>query len=145
LSFRGRLTVFFVLIVVLPMIALAALVVQIAGDSASGKADARLSAELETAIAIYEEAVGEAQTAARRIADDAQLATALQGGDPAAVEARAGELAQELDARSLALVGGDGDRLATIGNRRAIADASVEVAQSGGGTLATVTVSTTSV
>src|ERR671919_607771 len=89
------------LIVVLPMIALAALVVQIAGDSASGKADARLAAELETAIAIYEEAVGEADAAARRIADDAQLAAALRSGDGAAVEARAQELAREHDARSL--------------------------------------------
>ena len=127
------------------MIALAALVVQIAGDSASGKADARLAAELETAIAIYEEAVGEADAAARRIADDAQLAAALRSGDGAAVEARAQELAREHDARSLELVDAGGDRLAGIRSRRAIAEAAVEVAESEDETLATLTVSTTSI
>ncbi len=41
MSFRLRLTLFFVIIVVLPMVALAVLVSQIASDSESGKADAR--------------------------------------------------------------------------------------------------------
>ena len=44
MSFRLRLTLFFVLIVVLPMVALAVLVSQIASDSANGKTDARLDA-----------------------------------------------------------------------------------------------------
>ena len=39
-SFRRRLTLFFVLIVVLPMVALAAIVVELAGSSQTGKADA---------------------------------------------------------------------------------------------------------
>src|SRR5215208_2705847 len=42
-SFRGRLTLFFLLIVVLPMIAVAVLVTQIVTDSTNGKVDARLA------------------------------------------------------------------------------------------------------
>ena len=49
MSFRGRLTLFFVAIVVVPMIAVAVLVIQVTEDSANGKADARLSTGLETA------------------------------------------------------------------------------------------------
>ena len=46
MSFRGRLTLFFLLIVVLPMIAVAVLVVQVTGSSRSGKADARVRQNL---------------------------------------------------------------------------------------------------
>jgi diguanylate cyclase (GGDEF)-like protein len=70
MSFRLRLTLFFVIIVVLPMIALAVLVSQIAADSESGKADARLSAGLRTATTVYEEAQEDSAAAARRIAGD---------------------------------------------------------------------------
>jgi hypothetical protein len=42
-SFRSRLTTFFVLIVVLPMIAVAVLVADVTDESESGKADARLA------------------------------------------------------------------------------------------------------
>ena len=52
MSFRVRLTLFFVLIVVLPIVALAVLVSQVASDSESGKVDARLSAGLRTATTV---------------------------------------------------------------------------------------------
>ena len=56
MSFRVRLIVFFVLIVALPMVALAVLVTQIASDSANGKTDARLDAGLRTATNLYDQA-----------------------------------------------------------------------------------------
>ena len=46
MSFRGRLTLFFVAIVVVPMIAVGVLVVQVTNDSRNGKADARLAGGL---------------------------------------------------------------------------------------------------
>ena len=52
MSFRGRLTLFFLLIVVMPMIAVAVLVTQVTAQSRNGKADARLAAGLETALSI---------------------------------------------------------------------------------------------
>src|SRR4051812_29732801 len=79
MSFRLRLTLFFVIIVVLPMIALAVLVSQIASDSESGKADARLSSGLHTATTVYENAQADSARDARRIAS-------AIAGDPQAVE-----------------------------------------------------------
>ena len=55
LSFRGRLILFFVLIVALPMIAVAVLVSEVTGDSATGKADAALDADLDVALGLYGE------------------------------------------------------------------------------------------
>jgi diguanylate cyclase (GGDEF)-like protein len=79
MSFRLRLTLFFVIIVVLPMIALAVLVSQIASDSESGKADARLSSGLHTATTVYETAQADSTRDARRIAS-------AIAADPQAVE-----------------------------------------------------------
>src|SRR5690349_12633270 len=84
MSFRLRLTLFFVIIVVLPMVALAVLVSQIASDSESGKADARLSAELHTATLVYEEAQRDSTSAARdiagRIAADPNAVAVMRSG-----------------------------------------------------------------
>ena len=57
MSFRGRLTLFFVAIVVVPMVAVAVLVVQVTDDSRNGKADARLASALGTAQELYDRAL----------------------------------------------------------------------------------------
>ena len=67
MSFRTRLTLFFFLIVVLPMIAVAVLVLQLSGESRTGKADARLTAGLETALSIYGEELDRSRRAARSV------------------------------------------------------------------------------
>ena len=82
MSFRGRLTVFFVAIVVVPMIAVAVLVVQITEDSRDGKADARLAAGLETASVTYDRALLRASEEVERIARSPEVAAALQSGRP---------------------------------------------------------------
>src|SRR4051812_50018151 len=98
MSFRLRLTLFLVIIVVLPMIALAVLVSQIASDSESGKADARLSSGLHTATTVYENAQADSARDARRIASaiaaDPQAGEAVargSGGRPAAPPRQDGE------------------------------------------------------
>ena len=99
MSFRLRLTLFFVLIVVLPIVALMVLVSEIAADSESGKVDARLSAGLRTATTVYDAAQAESRPLASRVAD--QLAA-----DPAATEAlRSGDRG-ELEDVADDLVGG---------------------------------------
>ena len=50
LSFRTRLTLFFVLIVVLPMVAVGVLVTQLGAESRTGKADVRLSEALDVGL-----------------------------------------------------------------------------------------------
>src|SRR5947209_4014210 len=71
MSFRTRLTSFFVLIVVTPMLAVGFLVFRLIGDSEQGKADARANGIATTAASIYESeslaARGDARTIARAI------------------------------------------------------------------------------
>ncbi len=71
MSFRTRLTGFFVLIVVVPMIALAVLVFRLISDSQNGKADARASGLASAAASLYqsESASGraDAETIAREL------------------------------------------------------------------------------
>ena len=82
MSFRGRLTLFFLLIVVLPMIALAVLVTQIAADSSNGKADARLAEGLDSALTVYRDDAAAARDAARHAAHDPAVTAALTSNDP---------------------------------------------------------------
>jgi diguanylate cyclase (GGDEF)-like protein len=71
MSFRTRLTGFFVLIVILPMVAVGVLVFRLIGDSEQGKADARAGGLASAAASLYqnESASGrvDAQTLARAL------------------------------------------------------------------------------
>ncbi|MEK6271620.1 MAG: diguanylate cyclase [Actinomycetota bacterium] len=121
MSFRGRLTLFFLLIVVLPMVAVAVLVTHVTSESESGKADARLAAGLDTALATYNDAAAAAERAAKRFASDPAAASALRSGDPARIEAVARRLAAQNGIRSLVIRDPSGDALATIGPGGAVA------------------------
>jgi hypothetical protein len=84
-SFRGRLTLFFLLIVVLPMIAVGVLVRQVSAEAGSGKADARLSAGLDTALSIYRDDAA-AAAGGGRVANEPAVGAALRSGDPGRIE-----------------------------------------------------------
>ena len=68
MSFRTRLTSFFVLIVVVPMIAVGVLVFRLIGDSEQGKADARASGLATAAASLYNSASDTARFDAQTIA-----------------------------------------------------------------------------
>ncbi len=68
MSFRTRLTSFFVLIVVIPMIAVAFLVFRLISDSEQGKTDARASGVVGVATSLYRTESVAASTDARTIA-----------------------------------------------------------------------------
>jgi diguanylate cyclase (GGDEF)-like protein len=68
MSFRTRLTTFFVLIVVIPMAAMGVLVFELIGSSAAGKADARAVGIADTAASVYATASREASLDARSVA-----------------------------------------------------------------------------
>src|ERR1700755_890036 len=57
-SFRTRLRLFFVLIVIVPMIAVTFIVFRLIAESENGQADARVAARQEHAISLYYEARG---------------------------------------------------------------------------------------
>src|SRR6185436_4930284 len=95
MSFRNRLTLFFVLIVVVPMVAVAFVLFRLIADNESGKADARLAATKGSAINLYREDYNRANRAAEKIGADVALAQALRANDTKALEARLNELLTE--------------------------------------------------
>ena len=89
MSFRTRLTLFFVLIVVLTMVAVGVVVFRLIEDSQAGKADARSGAFASDAIHRYRDASDRARLAADRIAADPRIAGGLTASNPAALRRRA--------------------------------------------------------
>jgi diguanylate cyclase (GGDEF)-like protein len=146
LSFRGRLILFFVLIVALPMVAVAVLVSDVTGSSATGKADAALNADLDVALALNDELVADAAAEAKQLAADPQLSAAVATGDEAGMQAAARSLAERHKVESLELLSPSDSSLVSIGERDPIAVASIELVQSPDGeTAGTLRVSTATV
>src|SRR5947209_170501 len=75
MSFRTRLTSFFVLIVVVPMIAVAFLVFRLISDSEQGKADARVNGLATAAASLYTSQSAGARAAAQTVARNSGLLT----------------------------------------------------------------------
>jgi diguanylate cyclase (GGDEF)-like protein len=123
MGFRHRLTAFFVGIVLIPMLALALIVHETSQGSAEGKADARLSASLATAKALYDRGLRTASDEAGRIASaqhpEGTVADAIGREDAAALEAIA---RRELDGVVAVSIYGPGrERLAGAGPADGIA------------------------
>jgi diguanylate cyclase (GGDEF)-like protein len=119
MSFRNRLTLFFVLIVVVPMVAVAFVLFSLIATSESGKADARLAATKRAAINLYREDYNSANRAAAKIGADVALAQALRADDRTALEARLGELLTEQHVRRIVIARGN-QAIADVGNSTAV-------------------------
>jgi diguanylate cyclase (GGDEF)-like protein len=78
MSFRARLTTFFILIVIVPMAAVSFLVFRLIDDSQTGKADARAAGIASAAISAYRTASSSASVDARTLARDILLTPAPQ-------------------------------------------------------------------
>jgi diguanylate cyclase (GGDEF)-like protein len=93
MSFRSRLTLFFVAIVIVPMASMAIVLFRLLSDNEHGKGDARIAARQEAAIHLYEDARSTSTEVARKIAgQDAVLAAALRAGDRARIQRRLTQL-----------------------------------------------------
>ncbi len=114
MSFRTRLTSFFVLIVVVPMAAVGFLVFRLIDDSQSGKADARASAVAGTAASVYVNASTQASLRARAVAADVALTP------PAKIDARARALAAQVGLARVTVAVGNTQEV-DIGDHTAIA------------------------
>src|SRR3954447_1912168 len=77
MSFRGRLFIFFTIIVIVPMAAVAVVLFKITSDSETGKSDARIAQALTTGLAVYQADVDRAQTALTQVARDPKMSRAL--------------------------------------------------------------------
>ncbi len=116
MSFRTRLGLFFVLIVLVPMIAITVLVVSVTNDARTGKADARVGGALVTARGFYATDLHDSRQAARVIAGDPRLGAAIRSGDSSQVQAVARTLAAEQGLAGLVINDASGSPLATVGS-----------------------------
>ncbi len=136
MSFRGRLTLFFLLIVVVPMVTVAVLVAQVIDSARSGKADARLAAGLETAMSLYRDDVARAGTKAERAVGSAigiELGQALDRRATSELEAIAGRILRDEHLASVQILDPGGRVLASAGAPHPIAVRRIELTQQGSG------------
>src|ERR1700760_4904511 len=70
MSFRARLLTFFLLIVVVPMVAMGVLMFRLISDSQRGKADARASGLASAAASLYQSEAAMARSDAEALARD---------------------------------------------------------------------------
>ena len=87
-SFRARLRLFFLVIVVVPMITMAVVLYQLIVKSEKAQTDARLSQSQTVALGLYQEEQQAAGVTAEDIGSDQQLADALDQENRKAVQAR---------------------------------------------------------
>ena len=120
MSFRNRLTLFFVAIVIVPMVSVAFVLFALISDNEAGKADARLAARQETAINLFSQDREQAARLARRVGGDARLAAALRDGDDGAAARRARELLARLGAARIRIADRSRERV-DVGSRDATA------------------------
>ena len=90
MSFRGRLLVFFTIIVVIPMIAVALVLFKLTEDSEHGKVDSRLAGGLQTTLSFYEteDVPAEVRPFQPLFKSDALIATGKLDGDTIKLDVR---------------------------------------------------------
>ncbi len=134
MSFRSRLTLFFLLIVVVPMVALGVVVARLVSDSEQGKTSARSDASATALAHSYRWIAARGERAARTLGADPALADALRRGDAAAATARARRLAQQLGLVRVTIVRAAAP-LVSLGDPHAVAAGIARVRASSGPTL----------
>jgi diguanylate cyclase (GGDEF)-like protein len=124
-SFGRRLALFFLLIAIVPTAALIGILLFVSGDSQRGKADARLSAGLQTAVSIYNGRTSNATVRARHLAGSPELAVVLNSGDSAALRSVMRTVAGEPGVVRVEVLDNAGDEMAAAGSPSAFAFARV--------------------
>ncbi len=94
MSFRNRLTLFFILLVILPVLAVATVGILIVRDSEEGKNDAALGQAKLAADELYQDSRERAEVVAQTASTDAALAVAVRDHDRAAQHRRLEVLAE---------------------------------------------------
>jgi diguanylate cyclase (GGDEF)-like protein len=121
-SFRARLRLFFVVIVVIPMITIAVVLFQLIVASENSQTDARLAQTQTVALGILDDEQKRAGAAAEQIGRDQQLADALSRDQAGRVQRRLDKLVVDLKVR-YALLRIDGNGTFESGAKPAVASA----------------------
>src|SRR4051812_32646107 len=102
-SFRNRLRLFFVVIVIIPMVAVALVLFQLVSRSEQSQVDAQLGEAQRVAQNLYRDSTAEANAAGKAIVDDTGLTTAIAKNDPVAIQGRLDEASRKVRARKVLL------------------------------------------
>src|SRR3954468_9929260 len=102
-SFRGRLRLFFAVIVVVPMIAVGVALFFLLSAGDDSKFDSQLAEAQTVAQNLFAESRTDAMEAARVMQGDVQLATAIKEKNRAAVQARLNALGRTIEAERIEL------------------------------------------
>src|SRR5215210_2662707 len=139
MSFRGRLRLFFAIIVIVPMIAVAIVLFALSEQSETGKADAGIAAGLRSAMSLYSDAADQAEPGLRRAARDRRLHSAIAAGRTRVVRSRmAALLAADPGLVSIELYDMGGRLVARAGSAAGVAPKAAPLLENGeaAGTLA---------
>ncbi|WP_051323694.1 GGDEF domain-containing protein [Candidatus Solirubrobacter pratensis] len=139
-SFRGRLRLFFAVIVVVPMIAVAVVLFQLLGANDTGKVNSKLAEAQVAAGGLFNDARADAGRAVPVAEQDVGLATALHDHDTAAVRAQLAQLARQTDAQRIKLQV-DGEGTIETGAKDAIAPSVSDLANAQGQSIGRLTIS----
>jgi len=141
MSFRTRLSLFFVLIVIVPMVSLTFVLFRLIADNENGKADAGVGARQETAIRLVNEARAAAESGADEVGGDSVLATALQRGRTGEANQRALVLLRPLGLKRIVIGPEGGPPRVDVGSRGAVFPAKRPLEDATGGSFGTLQVS----
>src|SRR3954470_565119 len=122
MSFRARLTLFFVLIVIVPMLSVAIVLFRLISDNETGKADSSLAAHQQAARNLYRAATRQADRAIEGIGSDRVLAESLRANDLNRARRRAIQMEAGRGIVRVLLVKG-ASALVDVGDRTALAPA----------------------
>jgi diguanylate cyclase (GGDEF)-like protein len=129
MSFRSRLSLFFTIIVVVPMVAVALVLFSIMADSETGKTDAEIAQGMRAAFAVYDADRASAHDALRSLAGNSSLARAISSGDRAALRSTVqGLLTSMPSLRGIAVFDTGRRGLAGAGNPASVAAAAATLA-----------------
>jgi diguanylate cyclase (GGDEF)-like protein len=127
MSFRNRLRLFFVMIVVAPMAVVAVAFYLLVFSSESGKADAQANAQRSVAMRMYDDARQRALVAGRAIVKDVPFATAIRRNNAEALQTRATDLLRQRRVERIVVVRGTNRALVDVGNAAATFPASIKL------------------
>jgi len=122
---------FFVLIVMVPMLSVAIVLFRLISDNETGKADASLAARQRAAIGLYVEARDSAVGAATQVGSDRVLAESLRAGDKARATKRAQQLLSSRGVERIVITR-PGGAFVDVGSKEATAPAVRDLVGAGG-------------
>ncbi|HKH16778.1 MAG TPA: diguanylate cyclase [Solirubrobacteraceae bacterium] len=132
MSFRNRLTFFFILLVILPVLAVALVGVLLVRESEEGKSDAGLEQAQTAAKGLYQELIERARIVSQTVRNDQELAVAVRDGDRGALQARLEDLADRGGAERVRLKLRRQQQPIEAGTGAAVAPADSRIVDAGG-------------